>query len=80
MVKSGRNNWEGLTVLFGYPKDIKKAIYIVNAIESLNSMIRIAMSKGKGKVFPSSIQGSLSSNTTSIQEVVDAHQQLKGCF
>lgn len=51
VVKSWRNNWEGLTVFFNYPKDIRKAIYTTNAIESLNSVIRTAVNKRK--VFPS---------------------------
>jgi transposase-like protein len=51
VVKSWRSNWEGLTVFFGYPKDIRKAIYTTNAIESLNSVIRTAVNKRK--VFPS---------------------------
>ena len=51
VVKSWRNNWEGLTVFFGYPKDIRKVIYTTNAIESLNSVIRTAVNKRK--VFPS---------------------------
>ncbi|WP_313597645.1 IS256 family transposase [Psychrobacter sanguinis] len=51
VVTSWRNNWEGLTVFFGYPKDIRKAIYTTNAIESLNSVIRTAVNKRK--IFPS---------------------------
>ena len=51
VVKSWRNNWESLTVFFGYPKDIRKAVYTTNAIESLNSVIRTAVNKRK--VFPS---------------------------
>ena len=51
VIKSWRNNWEGLTVFFEYPKDIRKAIYTTNAIESLNSVIRTAVNKRK--VFPS---------------------------
>ncbi len=51
VVKSWRNNWEGLTVFFNYPKDIRKAIYITNATLSLNSVIRTAVNKCK--VFPS---------------------------
>ncbi|EIQ95511.1 transposase, Mutator family protein, partial [Yersinia pestis PY-13] len=35
---------------FGYPPDIRKAIYTTNAIESLNSVIRQAIKKCK--VFP----------------------------
>ena len=74
VVKSWRNNWEGLTVFFGYPKDIRKVIYTTNAIESLNSVIRTAVNKRK--VFPSesgSIQGSLPSNSAGIVKVVDAN-------
>ncbi len=51
VVKSWRSNWESLTVFFNYPKDIRKAIYTTNAIESLNSVIRTAVNKRK--VFPS---------------------------
>ena len=51
VIKSWRNNWEGLTVFFEYPKDIRKVIYTTNAIESLNSVIRTAVNKRK--VFPS---------------------------
>ncbi|OEH66880.1 MAG: hypothetical protein BAX61_07745 [Psychrobacter sp. B29-1] len=51
VVKSWRSNWEGLTVFFEYSKDIRKAIYTTNAIESLNSVIRTAVNKRK--VFPS---------------------------
>ena len=47
MVKSWRNNWEGLTVFFGYPKDIRKVIDTTNAIESLNSVIRTAVNNHK---------------------------------
>ena len=45
VIKSWRNNWEGLTVLFNYPKDIRKVIYTTNTIESLNSVIRAAVNK-----------------------------------
>jgi len=38
-------------VFFEYPKNIRKAIYTTNAIESLNSLIRTAVNKRK--VFPS---------------------------
>ncbi len=38
VVTSWRNNWEGLTVFFGYPKDIRKVIYTTNAIEPLKSL------------------------------------------
>ncbi|EFB1589287.1 TPA: IS256 family transposase [Escherichia coli] len=48
--KSWRAHWENLNTFFGYPPDIRKAIYTTNAIESLNSVIRTAIKKRK--VFP----------------------------
>lgn len=48
--KSWRAHWEKLNTFFGYPPDIRKAIYTANAIESLKSMIRAAIKKRK--VFP----------------------------
>lgn len=48
--KSWRTHWESLNTSFGYPPDIRKAIYTTNAIESLNSVIRAAIKKRK--VFP----------------------------
>ncbi|UWS33238.1 IS256 family transposase [Erwinia pyrifoliae] len=48
--KSWRTHWENLNTFFGYPADIRKAIYTTNAIESLNSVIRAAIKKRK--VFP----------------------------
>ncbi len=48
--KSLRALWENLNTLFGYPPDIRKAIYTMNAIKSLNSVIRAAIKKRK--VFP----------------------------
>ena len=48
--KSWRAHWENLNTFFGYPPDIRKAIYTTNAIESLNSVIRHAIKKRK--VFP----------------------------
>ncbi|MBA0216174.1 IS256 family transposase [Pectobacterium brasiliense] len=48
--KSWRAHWENLNTFFGYPPDIRKAIYTTNAIESLNSVIRQATKKRK--VFP----------------------------
>ena len=44
-------NWDKLSVLFGYPPDIRKAIYTTNAIESLNHSLRKVL-KNK-KAFPS---------------------------
>ena len=48
--KSWRAHWENLNTFFGYPPDIRKAIYTTNAIESLNSVICTAIKKRK--VFP----------------------------
>ncbi|MBH3047562.1 IS256 family transposase [Serratia marcescens] len=48
--KSWRAHWENLNTFFGYPPDIRKAIYTTNAIESLNSVLRSAIRKRK--VFP----------------------------
>lgn len=49
--RSWRDHWPNLNTLFGYPQDIRKAIYTTNAIESLNSVIRKAVKKRK--LFPS---------------------------
>jgi putative transposase len=49
--RSWRAHWQNLNTLFGYPPDIRKAIYTTNAIESLNSVIRKAIKKRK--LFPS---------------------------
>lgn len=48
--KSWCSHWENLNAFFGFPPDIRKAIYTTNAIESLNSVIRAAIKKRK--VFP----------------------------
>lgn len=48
--RSWRTHWNNLNTLFNYPKDIRKAIYTTNAIESLNSVIRKAIKKRK--LFP----------------------------
>ncbi|USS96575.1 IS256 family transposase [Serratia symbiotica] len=45
--KSWRAHWENLNTFFGYPPDIRKAIYTTNAIESLNSVIRQAIKNRK---------------------------------
>ncbi len=47
IAKSWQANWSGLSVFFNYPKDIRKAIYTTNAIESLNSVLRSAVNKRK---------------------------------
>lgn len=49
--RSWRTHWENINTLFGYPQEIRKAIYTTNAIESLNSVIRKAIKKRK--LFPS---------------------------
>ena len=48
--KSWINNWDNLNTFYRYPRDIRKAIYTTNAIESLNSVIRKALKKRK--LFP----------------------------
>lgn len=50
IIKSWRDNWDNVATLFQYPRDIRKAIYTTNAIESLNSVIRKATKQRK--VFP----------------------------
>jgi transposase-like protein len=49
--KSWLSKWEYLTPFFDYPKDIRRAIYTTNAIESLNMTLRKVI-KNK-RVFPS---------------------------
>ena len=39
-VKSWRDNWDELTVFFGFPIEIRKIIYTTNLIENLNGKIR----------------------------------------
>jgi putative transposase len=47
--KCWRAHWENLNTFFGYPPDIRKAIYTTNAIESLNSVIHpCSYQKAKG--------------------------------
>lgn len=48
--KSWRRCWENVIPLFDYPREIRKAIYTTNAIESLNSVIR--KSTQRRKIFP----------------------------
>ena len=40
IAKSWRNNWAHLVPMFGYPDEIRRAIYTTNAIESLNMSLR----------------------------------------
>lgn len=47
MVKSWKNNWEGLTSFFKYPPVIRKIMYTTNSIEGFNRQIRKA-TKAKG--------------------------------
>ena len=48
--RSWSNHWPNLITFFDYPKDIRKAIYTTNAIESLNSVIRKSVKTRK--LFP----------------------------
>jgi len=43
--KSWRVNWNNLNEFFGYPENIRKAIYTTNAIESLNASLRKVVQK-----------------------------------
>ena len=38
--KSWRANWARITPMFGYPEEIRRAVYTTNAIESLNMSLR----------------------------------------
>jgi transposase-like protein len=49
--RSWNNHWPNLITFFDYPKDIRKAIYTTNAIESLNRVIRKSVKTRK--LFPS---------------------------
>ena len=49
--QSWRRDWERVIPFFDYPKDIRKAIYTTNAIESMNMTLRKVI-KNK-RVFPS---------------------------
>ncbi len=49
-VKPWRNNWNNLSVMFNYPKDLRRLIYTTNPIESLNASLR-KVTKNK-RVFP----------------------------
>jgi transposase-like protein len=43
IAKSWRKHWPNLITLFDYPDEIRPVIYTTNAIESLNSVIRMAI-------------------------------------
>lgn len=49
--KYGHDEWEGLMLFYGYPKGMRKIIYITNTIEPLSSVIRTMVNKRK--MFPS---------------------------
>ncbi len=51
VIRSWENNWPHLSVMFSYPKEIRKMIYTTNAIESFNASLR-KVTKNK-RVFPS---------------------------
>jgi putative transposase len=40
VVKSWRVNWGRITPMFGYPGEVRRAIYTTNTIESLNMTLR----------------------------------------
>ncbi|SUB34714.1 Transposase and inactivated derivatives [[Pasteurella] mairii] len=50
VVRGWEENWANIATFFGYPPDIRKAIYTTNAVESLNSVIRRVIKKRN--VFP----------------------------
>ena len=47
---SWERNWSNLCTFFDYPKDIRKAIYTTNAIESLNHSLRRVLKNKKALV------------------------------
>jgi putative transposase len=49
--KMWRRHWNGITPLFGYPEEIRRAIYTTNVVESLNMTLRKVI-KTRGS-FPS---------------------------
>ena len=40
IARSWRANWARITPMFGYPQEIRRAIYTTNTIESLNMTLR----------------------------------------
>jgi len=50
IVRSWRNNWDGLSAFFDFPYDIRKIMYTTNIIESYHSQLR-KITKSK-RVFP----------------------------
>jgi len=51
--QSWKKNWSKLSVFYGYPAEIRRAIYTTNAIESLNHSLRKVL-KTKG-LFPNEV-------------------------
>jgi len=47
VAKSWKNHWLNLRALFESPPEIRRTIYTINAIESLNSVIRCATKRRK---------------------------------
>ncbi|MEQ8534675.1 MAG: IS256 family transposase [Imperialibacter sp.] len=47
MIRSWKNNWEGLTSFYNYPEEIRHIMYTTNSIEGFNRQIRKA-TKAKG--------------------------------
>jgi len=47
IARSWRSNWERIIPLFSYPQEIRKAIYTINAIESLKMSLR-KVTKNRG--------------------------------
>ncbi|MDP0191352.1 transposase, partial [Glaesserella parasuis] len=43
--KGWEDNWANIATFFDYPADIRKAIYTMNAVESVNSVIRRVIKK-----------------------------------
>ena len=39
-MKRGYDNWDAITPIFKFSPDVRKVIYMINAIESLNSTYR----------------------------------------
>ena len=39
-IRSWENNWNDLTTMFDYPKDVRRLIYTTNAIENYNRQLR----------------------------------------
>ena len=47
VLRGNITHWDNLNTLFIYPEKIRKVIYITNAIESLNSVLRKARELSK---------------------------------